>query len=151
MTLLYILPFVGAVLYGLNYAIMGAVLKTMSISTFLFYNFFVSAIFAAFVIWIDRDNLNVSQFQTEPKTVLFLCGAIAVAWCAWMITTVVMKHINPTYAAIGEVAYPVFMPLFAWFLFRDKQWDTATLVGGALVFVGLFIIIYSKTGKGAAA
>jgi drug/metabolite transporter (DMT)-like permease len=145
MTLLYVLPFIGAILYGLNYAIMGAVLKSMSISTFLLFNFFVSAVFTAAVIWFDRANLNVAQLQAEPRITLMLALAITVAWGAWMITTVVMKHINPTYAAIGEIAYPVFVPIFAWVLFRDKQWDAPTLVGGALVFLGLFIMIYTKT------
>lgn len=144
MSILYFLPFLGAMLYGFNYAILGSVLKSMSISTFMFYNFFVSAVFTALIIWFDRANLNTTQITTEPKVVGMLVMGIAAAWCAWMITTMVIKHVNPTYAAIGEIAYPVFVPLFAWMLFRDKQWDMATIVGGALVFAGLFVIIYSK-------
>ena len=144
MSILYFLPFLGAMLYGFNYAILGSVLKSMSISTFMFYNFFVSALFTSLIIWFDRANLNTTQITTEPKVVGMLVMGIAAAWCAWLITTMVIKHVNPTYAAIGEIAYPVFVPIFAWLLFRDKQWDMATLIGGGLVFAGLFVIIYSK-------
>lgn len=144
MSIIYVLPFLGAMLYGFNYAILGSVLKSMSIGTFMFYNLIVSTIFTAAIIWFDRANLNTKQIVTEPKTIALLVAGMAAAWCAWLITTMVIKHVNPTYAAIGEIAYPVFVPLFAWLMFRDKQWDTATIIGGALVFLGLFVIVYSK-------
>lgn len=144
MSIIYLLPFAGAMLYGINYAILGSVLKTVSIATFMFYNLIVSALFTAAIIWFDRDNLRTMQITAEPKTIGLMLLGMAAAWCAWLITTMVIKNINPTYAAIGEVAYPVFVPLFAWLMFRDKQWDTPTLIGGAVVFVGLFIIVYGK-------
>ncbi len=144
MSMIYLLPFLGAMLYGFNYAILGVVLKSMSISTFMFYNLIVSTVMTAIIIWFDRATLNTSHITTDPKTIGLLVLGITAAWCAWLITTVVIKHVNPTYAAIGEIAYPVFVPLFAWILFRDKQWDTPTIVGGGLVFLGLFIIIFSK-------
>lgn len=144
MSIIYFLPFLGAMLYGFNYAILGSILKTMSIGTFMFYNLIVSTFFTAAIIWFDRANLNTKQIVTEPKTIALLVAGMAAAWCAWMITTLVIKHINPTYAAIGEIAYPVFVPLFAWLMFRDKQWDTPTIVGGTLVFLGLFIIVFNK-------
>ena len=144
MSIIYLLPFLGAMLYGFNYAILGSVLKSMSIGTFMFYNLIVSTFFTAAIIWFDRANLNTKQIVTEPKTIALLVAGMAAAWCAWMITTLVIKHVNPTYAAIGEIAYPVFVPLFAWLMFRDKQWDGATIIGGALVFLGLFVIVYSK-------
>ncbi len=150
MTIIYFLPFLGAMLYGFNYAILGMVLKSMSIATFMFYNLIVSVICSLLIIWFDRDNLNTAHFSAHPREVGMLLFAMVAAWVAWLITTVVIKNINPTYAAIGEIAYPVFVPLFAWVLFRDKQWDTPTLAGGALVFAGLFLIIYTKARQGVA-
>ncbi len=150
MNIIYFLPFLGAMLYGFNYAILGSVLKSMSIATFMFYNLIVSTFFTAAIIWFDHANLNVRQIETEPKTIALLVAGMAAAWCAWMITTVVIKHVNPTYAAIGEIAYPVFVPLFAWLMFRDKQWDMPTVIGGALVFMGLFIIVFTKARTPAA-
>lgn len=144
MNAIYFLPFAGAMLYGLNYAILGVVLKSWSISTFMFYNFFVSAICTAVIIWFDRANLRMDHFQTEPRVFAMMTVGLVAAWVAWFITTLVIKNVNPTYAAIGEIAYPVFVPVFAWLLFRDKQWDMATIVGGVFVFLGLGIIIYSR-------
>lgn len=144
MNAIYLLPFAGAMLYGLNYAILGVVLKSWSISTFMLYNLFVSAICTAVIIWFDRANLRLDHIQTEPRVLALLTLGLVAAWGAWFITTLVIKNVNPTYAAIGEIAYPVFVPLFAWLLFRDKQWDGATVIGGALVFLGLGIIIYSR-------
>lgn len=150
MNIIYFLPFLGAMLYGFNYAILGSILKSMSIATFMFYNLIVSTFFTAAIIWFDRANLNTTQLASEPKTIALLVAGMAAAWCAWLITTMVIKHVNPTYAAIGEIAYPVFVPLFAWLMFRDKQWDTPTIIGGTLVFLGLFIIVFTKAKQPAA-
>lgn len=151
MNILYMLPFVAATLYGLNYAILGVALKSMSISTFLFYNLIVSSIITVAVIYFDRANLRTDLWQTEPRTLsLMACGMVA-AWGAWMITTLVIKNVNPTYAAIGEIAYPVFVPIYSWLLFRDKQWDVSTVIGGVLIFAGLAVIIYGRMKAEAAA
>lgn len=145
MNIIYFLPFAGAMLYGVNYAILGSVLKSVSIATFMLYNLIISVFFTAAIVWFDRANLRALQVAAEPRTIGLLALALAASWCAWLITALVIKHINPTYAAIGEIAYPVFVPIFAWLMFRDKQWDTPTLIGGALVFMGLFIIVYGKS------
>jgi len=80
----------------------------------------------------------------SPSTAALLFIAVAASWGAWLLTSTVTKHISPTYAAIGEVAYPIFVPIFAYLLFREKQWDWSTIAGGGLIFMGLFILIFSK-------
>ena len=145
MTIYVFLPLAAAVLYGFSYAVFGVALKTMSVSTFVFYNFVFGLFFTACVLLWGKSDLDLYFYRDNLRSVFLLVLGITAAWGAWLITTNVMKNINPTYAAIGEIAYPVFVPVFAWIVFKDKQWDWPTICGGALIFSGLFIMIYFRT------
>lgn len=140
-----VLPLMAAVLYGLNYAILGNVLKTISLATFLFVTLVISIACTAVYMWFQRGQIDLVQLKTHPKLFLLLLLGSLAAWLAWFISATVIKNVNPTFAAIGEVAYPVFVPIFAYFIFAEKQWDMPTLVGGGLVFLGLFVMIYFRT------
>lgn len=49
---------------------------------------------------------------------------------------------NATLAGLIEISYPIFIVIFAYFLFKEHQLNTATVFGGLLVFVGVFIIYF---------
>ncbi len=140
----YFLPIVAAILYGLNYALMGRILDSGAFSLYIFYSSLVGLLFSLAVVAVNRDGLNLYlPFQNLQLGLWILLAALA-AWTAWFFTLVAIRDVSPTFAAIGEVSYPIFVPLFAYILFKDKQWDMATLIGGGLIFLGLFIVISGK-------
>jgi drug/metabolite transporter (DMT)-like permease len=44
----------------------------------------------------------------------------------------------------GSMAYPVFVALFAWLLFREMHINTSVIIGGLLVFAGVTMIIWNN-------
>ncbi len=140
----YVFPIFAAVLYGLNYAILGKILQTVSIPTFIFYSTAIGILFAATAVLFNYDSTDFTMPIVSPQTALLLFIAVGASWAGWLFTSFVTKDISPTYAAIGEIAYPIFVPIFAYLLFQEKQWDWPTIIGGALIFLGLFVMIFSK-------
>ena len=51
---------------------------------------------------------------------------------------------NATLASLIEISYPVFVALFAFALFREVHLNASVLVGGALVFAGVAVIIMNN-------
>ena len=149
MSIYLFLPLLSATLYGLSYAVLGVALKQVSFATFIFYQALMNIIMASVLIYWKRADLKFLSLSEmgagEGGRILLLIILASVAgWIAWISSTYTMKTVNPTYAAIGEIAYPIFVPIFAYLIFKDKQWDMATITGGTIVMIGLFIMIYFK-------
>ncbi len=49
---------------------------------------------------------------------------------------------NATHAALIEISYPVFVVLFAWWLFGEYHLTPRVLLGAALVFAGVLLILW---------
>ncbi len=47
---------------------------------------------------------------------------------------------NATLSGLIEISYPIFIAIFSYLLFRENQINTATIAGGILIFLGIFII-----------
>jgi drug/metabolite transporter (DMT)-like permease len=148
MSIYLFLPLLSATLYGLSYAILGVALKQVTFVTFVFYQMMLNIIMASCLVMWKRADLKFLPLEFGEggggKILLFIVMASIAGWVAWMSSSYTMKTVNPTYAALGEIAYPIFVPLFAYLIFKDKQWDMATVVGGSIVMLGLFIMIYFK-------
>ncbi len=51
---------------------------------------------------------------------------------------------NATLASVIEISYPVFVVVFSYLLFRQAHLNVSVLVGGALVFAGVTLIILNN-------
>ncbi len=49
---------------------------------------------------------------------------------------------SATLAGLIEISYPIFIALFAYILYRENQLNLPTIIGGALIFAGVFVIYY---------
>jgi drug/metabolite transporter (DMT)-like permease len=143
MTTLY-LPILAAILYGLNYAILGEVLKHYTMGTYVFFSMGIWILLGGIHCWWYRDTIDFSVAKTDYRLFVLMAIAVITSFAAWLMTSTVMQQVNPTFAAIGEVSYPIFVPLFAYLLFKDNQLDRATVLGGLMVFSGLFVLIYAR-------
>lgn len=139
------LPLLAAILYGLYYAVLGYVLQSVSMASFVFYNMALGLIIAAvFIAWRWQD-FDIVTPARDWRLLAYIALGVLASWAAWLMTVSVIKNVNPTYAAIGEISYPIFVPIFAYLLFREKQWDWSMILGGGLIFAGLFILIWGRT------
>jgi uncharacterized membrane protein len=50
---------------------------------------------------------------------------------------------NATLAGLIEIAYPLFIVLFSWLLFRQLHLDAGSLVGGILIVTGAILVSVS--------
>lgn len=143
-TLIFFVPLLTAAIWGLSYALAGKAVQEHSFIAFYLYEGAASMLIGAIAWMFARDPGDMlSPLRMEGDSIYFF-GALLTSAIAGFLTLLVLKHVSPTYAAIGEVAYPLFVPVFAYLLFREKQWDATTVIGGALIFVGLFILIWGQ-------
>lgn len=141
-TLILFLPILTAAIWGLSYALSGRAVENHSFIAFYIYEGTASVLMGLIAWMLVKEPGDIlSPFKTEG---LYFFGALICSAIAGFFTLLVLKHVSATYAAIGEIAYPLFVPLFAWLLFREKQWDASTVIGGALIFLGLAILIYGQ-------
>lgn len=143
-SLLLLVPLFTAAIWGLSYALAGKAVEEHSFIAFYLYEGAASILIGGIAWLFVRDPGDIlSPLRMDGNSIYFF-GALLASAIAGFLTLLVLKHVSPTYAAIGEVAYPLFVPVFAYLLFREKQWDTTTIIGGALIFAGLFILIYGQ-------
>ena len=144
-SIIYLLPAISAVLWGLNFSIYGHLFKTLNVPTLFLYLGATYIVLALAVSCVGDAKISLlAPFETWSLGLLF-CTVLLLGGTAWMITLNVVQQVSPTYAAIGEVAYPVFVPIFSYLIFRRNEFDVATIAGGFLIMLGLFIMIYFKS------
>ncbi len=144
-SIIFMLPAISAILWGLNFSIYGHLFKTLNVPTLFFY---LGATYIALSIGFSSfSETKISLFApfSEFKLGFAFCAVLIFGAIAWMITLNVVQQVSPTYAAIGEVAYPVFVPIFAYLIFRRNEFDWPTIAGGFFIMLGLFIMIYFKS------
>ena len=139
-TIAVFLPFVTAVLYGINYAMNGRVLQAISASTWMVCWCCSGLLLALALHLFSPQKVDFTPFLERPVLWCAL-ASIAAGLLAWMFYIFVVKNMSGTYAAIGEVSYPFFTALFTYLFFHTRQIDLSTAVGGALILVGSFIVI----------
>ena len=77
--------------------------------------------------------------QARPE-ILWLVIAVAAATAAGLLIFMSIEAKNATVASLIEVTYPLFTAFFAWVLFRQTTLNTATIIGGLLIFAGVLIV-----------
>jgi len=48
---------------------------------------------------------------------------------------------SATLAGLVEISYPIFIALFSYLLFKSRV-SVSTLIGGGIIFCGIFVIYY---------
>jgi drug/metabolite transporter (DMT)-like permease len=51
-----------------------------------------------------------------------------------------LKNTSATYMAFAEISYPLFVPLFTYFLFSRSELSGSIALGGGLILLGSVII-----------
>ena len=138
------MPIFAALLWGLSYSIYGQVLKTISVPTLMVYVALANIGSALAFSAITGNKISLTSPFVNPELGLLLILVIISGASAWLIMLNVVKFVSPTYAAFGEVAYPLFVPIFSYLIFRRNEFDWGTILGGLLVMIGLFIMVYFK-------
>lgn len=131
----------ASVVWGLSYVLNGELFKSLSVLTVVAIQTFVtSVIFAVAAILTGVFRNDVYSVMTSSRLMwLMLFGILALAIAEYGIGYSIQGR-NATLAGLIEISYPIFIALFAYFLFGENQLSFATAVGGVLIFAGVSVI-----------
>ncbi|MGB9152749.1 MAG: DMT family transporter [Alphaproteobacteria bacterium] len=136
------LPFFGAALWGLSYALAEKVLLSVSISTYILISSVISAAAMLGLHYFSPLKISFAPLL-EHKTAFIGFVAILAGTIAWLLTFIVIKNISANYASIAEISYPLFTVLFGFLIFgRKLDWSMAA--GAVLIMAGSFLIVSDK-------
>ena len=140
------LPVIAAILWGLCYAFMEQSLKSISVATITLF-FGIGSIIASLVIPLFGGSaINIKPLLNKESFLIILVVILS-ARIADVATTYAIQNVSATYAALGEISYPIFIPIFAYLIFSRNQFNLHTIIGGLIILIGVGILIYGQFNK----
>lgn len=137
----YVAALGAALVWGIHYPLLGFALKRLSLVTVLVLTALPIVLLAPFFHQtLAADYAVLRGMPVGERLTVLALAATGVAGAALLFLSIAGK--NPTLAALIEISYPVFVALFAWLLFREVHWNESVLLGAALVFTGVALIIW---------
>lgn len=134
-------PIIAALSYALGYVMIERVVETLSPSTYMFYGLVASIVVLAVIHFTKLDTINLDFKSITTTNHLLIFGASTVISIGFLATIFATKHISSSYAAIGEISYVLFVPVFAYLIFGIKNFNMSMVLGGLLIFTGCVILI----------
>ena len=132
----------AAVIWGVNYAVSGRLLERgVSPQTLFLVDLFFGAVaMSALITFTGRWNATFSELHNAHSDLGWLVVAVVATTCAGMLIFLSIQAKNATLSSLIEISYPLFTAFFAWALFRQTTINLATIIGAALIFIGVLIV-----------
>jgi drug/metabolite transporter (DMT)-like permease len=130
----------AAVTWGVVYTLDQKILTTTSPMTLLFINSVITAIVMPPVIFIEHDSIK-ELFSTGKANLVLVGISILLAALANFFIFASIKSIGASSASIIEIAYPLFVVIISFIVFRTLP-SIPVLIGGTFIFIGAAIIGY---------
>lgn len=139
----YLTALAAAIVWGIHYPLVDHALKKLSLPGVLLLTALPILLLSLFTLRQLHDDISALHTATWPERLLLLAPALtSLAGSALLFAAIGAK--NATLASLIEIAYPAFVALFAWLLFKELQLNTGALLGGALVMLGVVLIASSN-------
>ncbi len=129
----------AAITWGLVYAIDQKILSGVSPLTLLFVDSILAAIIMLPFVFFDHGSIK-NLLSSSKTTWSLIILSIALATLANFLIFSGIKNLDASTASIIEIAYPFFVVLFSYIIFRSTP-NIYFFIGGTLVFIGSIIII----------
>lgn len=136
-------PILAAMCYGLAFAFTEKALKITSAVTYLTISAAVGFFFILGLVAVKGERFSWGFLHNPKDMTIFLIAAIAPS-LGWLFTTYAIKNTNASYAAFAEISYPLFTLLFLFIFFGLRSLDWTILLGGSLIMIGSFIMVYGQ-------
>jgi drug/metabolite transporter (DMT)-like permease len=132
----------AAVLWGVNYSVSGRLLERgMSPQTLFFIDLLFGVLALGGLITVTgRWSTGVAEVRGLGPDLPWLGAAILATTLAGLLIFFSIEAKNATVSSLIEVTYPLFTAFFAWAFFRENTLNTATIIGGLLIFAGVLIV-----------
>uniref|UniRef100_B8HTQ8 EamA domain-containing protein n=1 Tax=Cyanothece sp. (strain PCC 7425 / ATCC 29141) TaxID=395961 RepID=B8HTQ8_CYAP4 len=136
----------AALLWGLQYAVLGQLLKTIPpLLLVVLYSLGLAFVYSLLVL-LGRPQLGLEQWQlylTWSNGGQFLL-VVLVGCASTFLIMAAIAHGNATTASIVEITYPLFVAGFSALLYRETHLNWPTLLGGALTLAGVICVLYGQ-------
>lgn len=129
----------AAVTWGLVYALDQKILYNVTPATLLFVDSVIATMIMLPFVFFSNGSMREVVLSVKTNWSLILLSAALAIFANFLIFSGI-KNLDASTASIIEIAYPFFVVLFSYILFRSTP-NAYFFVGGAFVFVGLIIII----------
>lgn len=135
----------AAILWGLQYATVEQLLKTMPTSLLtLSYTVANAITYLCVFAWL-QPKLGLDKFRdywTYKNLLLF--GLVVLVGCAsTLLIFAAIANGTAIKASIIEITYPFFVALFAVMIYKDGTLNMQTLIGGLLTLFGMIVVLRS--------
>ena len=137
-------PFLNAVLYGLYYALLERIYQKMTLSTVVLISAITSMAMLVVLTGMKLVPLDFS-FTRDKQSLMLVFAAQGVSICVTVLMYIAIRYTSATYLAFGELGYPLFVALFAYLLFGNKEFGWHVTAGGSLILIGCAILLYGRT------
>ena len=137
-------PIIAAMCYGLAYAMSEKALKIVNIGTYMFCNALFGVFILLYLFHIKGESLKIDIIH-DKKDLLFILVATAFPSLGWLFTMFAVKNTSALYTTFAEISYPLFTVLFLFLFFGLRSIDWTIILGGGLIMIGSFIMIYGQT------
>jgi len=129
----------AAVIWGLVYALDQKILHDVSPVVLLFVQSLFSAVLVAPFVLLGKGLFKGLLAVGRPTLLLMLATVVLVTSANFCIFSGI-KSLDASTASIIEIAYPFFVVLFSYLIFRTTP-NVYFFIGGLLVFAGSVLIV----------
>ena len=134
----------AALFWGISYVLLEEVFKSVNLATITFVGGAIAILISFVIHKFSAEPITLGPILQNKRILLLFVAMIIFAEAANLVTNIAIRDISAVYAAIGEISYPVFIPLVAWAIFGRSELSTEMIAGGALVIAGAFLLIVSS-------
>jgi len=137
-------PIFAAAFYGLAFAFTEKALKLTTIGTYMALSAITGVIVMAAFIKLKGEPISFAFLESKSAAAIVLTAVIAPT-LGWVFTMFAIKTTSATYASFAEISYPLFTLLFLFAFFGLRAIDWTVLLGGGLIMLGSFIMVYGQS------
>lgn len=135
----FIYAITAAITWGLVYAIDQKILSGIAPITLLFINSIITAIIVLPFIFFDGGSIKSALLSGRENLTLIILSVVLATLASFLIFSGI-KNLDASTASMIEIAYPFFVVLFSYIIFRSTP-NIYFFIGGILIFIGSIIII----------
>lgn len=139
----YLAAFAAAMVWGLHYPLLDHALKRISLVSVLLLTALPILLIA--LVFHRQIAADIAIARALPASEQWTIAALALTSSvasALLLLSISAK--NATLASLIEISYPLFVALFAYVLFRESALNGGILLGAALIFTGVGVIIFNS-------
>lgn len=137
-----LLSLAAAIVWGIDYLFAEKVMGKISPLNFMTLQMIIAIIILLPIALFSNLKSDISLIASDKKTSLFFgISTMAFIFGSLLIVSSI-KASNAAWAGLIEISYPLFIILFGWLIFKEHNLSPSIILGGALIFSGVFIISY---------